>query len=189
LVELAPRHRPPPVRLVEERQREQERAQHEEQRDAGVAGPHVEQRQRRLETDTVADGEEQRAIGVENEDEQDRQAAQRFQLGEIGASAADAGGHDVRGIRRHRPGTLAYPAARDQNGTRACAVAPVAALLRRTDCMLLLVDYSSLLYRAFHSIPSSVAVNGGYGFLSILPRLPTHPPPSTPAIPAPPDRA
>jgi 5'-3' exonuclease len=37
--------------------------------------------------------------------------------------------------------------------------------------MLLLIDYSSLLYRAFHSIPSSVAVNGVHGFLSMLARL------------------
>ena len=37
--------------------------------------------------------------------------------------------------------------------------------------MLLLVDYSSLLYRAFHSVPTSVAANGVYGFLSMLARL------------------
>ena len=48
--------------------------------------------------------------------------------------------------------------------------------------MLLLVDYSSLLYRAFHSIPSSVAVNGVYGFLSMLARLVTDRRPSALAI-------
>jgi len=37
--------------------------------------------------------------------------------------------------------------------------------------MLLLVDYSSLLYRAFHSVPTSVPANGVYGFLSMLARL------------------
>jgi 5'-3' exonuclease len=37
--------------------------------------------------------------------------------------------------------------------------------------MLLLVDYSSLLYRAFHSVPPSVPANGVYGFLSMLARL------------------
>jgi 5'-3' exonuclease len=48
--------------------------------------------------------------------------------------------------------------------------------------MLLLVDYSSLLYRAFHSIPSSVAVNGVHGFLSMLARLVTDRRPSALAI-------
>ena len=48
--------------------------------------------------------------------------------------------------------------------------------------MLLLVDYSSLLYRAFHSIPSSVAVNGVHGFLSMLARLITDRRPSALAI-------
>src|SRR5215472_14904251 len=37
--------------------------------------------------------------------------------------------------------------------------------------MLLLIDYSSLLYRAFHSVPPSVPANGVYGFLSMLGRL------------------
>jgi 5'-3' exonuclease len=37
--------------------------------------------------------------------------------------------------------------------------------------MLLLVDYLSLLYRAFHSIPQSVPMNGVYGFLGMLARL------------------
>ena len=37
--------------------------------------------------------------------------------------------------------------------------------------MLLLVDYSSLLYRAFHSLPESVAMRGVYGFLNMLARL------------------
>jgi 5'-3' exonuclease len=35
----------------------------------------------------------------------------------------------------------------------------------------LLVDYSSLLYRAFHSLPASVPVQGVHGFLSMLARL------------------
>ena len=48
--------------------------------------------------------------------------------------------------------------------------------------MVLLVDYSSLLYRAFHSIPSSVAVNGVHGFLSMLARLVTDRRPSALAI-------
>jgi hypothetical protein len=48
--------------------------------------------------------------------------------------------------------------------------------------MLLLVDYSSLLYRAFHSIPSSVAVNGVHGFLSMLARLVTDRRPSALAV-------
>ena len=37
--------------------------------------------------------------------------------------------------------------------------------------MLLLVDYSSLLYRAFHSLPETVAMRGVYGFLNMLARL------------------
>lgn len=37
--------------------------------------------------------------------------------------------------------------------------------------MLMLVDYSSLLFRAFHSIPESVPMNGVYGFLNMLARL------------------
>ena len=35
----------------------------------------------------------------------------------------------------------------------------------------LLIDYSSLLYRAFHSLPASVPVQGVHGFLSMLARL------------------
>jgi 5'-3' exonuclease len=35
----------------------------------------------------------------------------------------------------------------------------------------LLVDYSSLLYRAFHSLPASVPMQGVHGFLSMLARL------------------
>jgi 5'-3' exonuclease len=35
----------------------------------------------------------------------------------------------------------------------------------------MLIDYSSLLYRAFHSIPDSVAMHGVYGFLNMLARL------------------
>jgi 5'-3' exonuclease len=37
--------------------------------------------------------------------------------------------------------------------------------------MLLLVDYSSLLYRAFHSLPDSVPMQGVLGFLNMLARL------------------
>jgi 5'-3' exonuclease len=37
--------------------------------------------------------------------------------------------------------------------------------------MLLLVDYSSLLYRAFHSLPASVPMQGVLGFLNMLARL------------------
>ena len=36
---------------------------------------------------------------------------------------------------------------------------------------LLLVDYLSLLYRAYHSVPASVPMNGIHGFLSMLARL------------------
>jgi len=39
--------------------------------------------------------------------------------------------------------------------------------------MLLLVDYQSLLYRTFHTIPASVPMNGVYGFLNMLARLVT----------------
>lgn len=35
----------------------------------------------------------------------------------------------------------------------------------------MLIDYSSLLYRAFHSIPDSVGMHGVYGFLNMLARL------------------
>jgi 5'-3' exonuclease len=37
--------------------------------------------------------------------------------------------------------------------------------------VLLLVDYSSLLYRAFHSLPDSVPMQGVLGFLNMLARL------------------
>jgi 5'-3' exonuclease len=37
--------------------------------------------------------------------------------------------------------------------------------------MLMLIDYSSLLFRTFHTIPSSVPMNGVYGFLNMLARL------------------
>ena len=37
--------------------------------------------------------------------------------------------------------------------------------------MQLLVDYSSLLYRAFHSMPDTVPMHGVHGFLSMLARL------------------
>ncbi len=39
--------------------------------------------------------------------------------------------------------------------------------------MLLLVDYSSLLYRAYHSLPPSVPMQGVLGFLNMLGRLVT----------------
>ncbi len=37
--------------------------------------------------------------------------------------------------------------------------------------MLLLIDYSSMLYRAYHSTPSTVPMNGVHGFLSSLARV------------------
>ncbi len=37
--------------------------------------------------------------------------------------------------------------------------------------MLLLIDYSSLLYRAFHSVPSTVPMQGVYGVLGMIARL------------------
>ncbi|MBS2036509.1 5'-3' exonuclease [bacterium] len=37
--------------------------------------------------------------------------------------------------------------------------------------MLLLIDYSSMLYRAYHSTPSSLPMNGVHGFLSSLARV------------------
>jgi len=43
----------------------------------------------------------------------------------------------------------------------------------------LLVDYSSLLYRAFHSMPDTVPMHGVYGFLSMLARLVTDRKPAT----------
>jgi 5'-3' exonuclease len=36
---------------------------------------------------------------------------------------------------------------------------------------VMLIDYSSLLYRAFHSLPDSVPMQGVYGFLNMLARL------------------
>src|SRR5262245_64879194 len=47
---------------------------------------------------------------------------------------------------------------------------------------LLLVDYSSLLYRAFHSLPSSVPAQGVHGFLNMLARLVTDRRPGSLAI-------
>jgi len=47
---------------------------------------------------------------------------------------------------------------------------------------VLLIDYSSLLYRAFHSLPDSVAMRGVYGFLNMLARLLTDHRPSGLAI-------
>src|SRR2546425_12028481 len=40
-----------------------------------------------------------------------------------------------------------------------------------SDRMTLLIDYSSLLYRAFHSLPDSIPMRGVYGFLGMLARL------------------
>src|SRR6185295_10790379 len=37
--------------------------------------------------------------------------------------------------------------------------------------MLMLIDYSSLLFRAFHSLPASVPMQGVLGFLNMLARL------------------
>ena len=37
--------------------------------------------------------------------------------------------------------------------------------------MLMLVDYSSLLFRAYHAMPDSVPMQGVYGFLNMLARL------------------
>jgi 5'-3' exonuclease len=48
--------------------------------------------------------------------------------------------------------------------------------------MLLLVDYSSLLYRAFFSVPDSVSMNGVHGFLGMLARLLTDRQPARLAI-------
>jgi 5'-3' exonuclease len=43
--------------------------------------------------------------------------------------------------------------------------------------MQMLVDYSSLLFRAFHSLPDSVPMQGVFGFLNMLARLLTDRPP------------
>src|SRR5213594_2117222 len=37
--------------------------------------------------------------------------------------------------------------------------------------MLMLIDYSSLLFRSFHTIPESVPMHAVYGFLNMLARL------------------
>src|SRR5262245_52670473 len=47
---------------------------------------------------------------------------------------------------------------------------------------VLLIDYSSLLYRAFHSVPDTVAMHAVYGFLNMLARLIAHQRPSGIAI-------
>src|SRR4051812_45570163 len=47
---------------------------------------------------------------------------------------------------------------------------------------VLLIDYSSLLYRAFHSLPETVAMRGVYGFLNMLARLIVDQRPSAVAI-------
>src|SRR5581483_8593185 len=39
--------------------------------------------------------------------------------------------------------------------------------------MLVLIDYSSLLFRTFHTIPDTVPMNAVYGFLNMLARLVT----------------
>ena len=41
----------------------------------------------------------------------------------------------------------------------------------RSVSSVMLIDYSSLLYRAFHSLPESLAMRGVYGFLNMLARL------------------
>ncbi len=41
----------------------------------------------------------------------------------------------------------------------------------RDGAMVLLIDYSSLLYRAFHSLPDTIPMRGVYGFLNMLARL------------------
>ena len=47
---------------------------------------------------------------------------------------------------------------------------------------VMLIDYSSLLYRAFHSLPDSLPMQGVYGFLNMLARLLTDHRPSGLAI-------
>jgi 5'-3' exonuclease len=47
---------------------------------------------------------------------------------------------------------------------------------------VMLIDYSSLLYRAFHSLPDSLPMQGVYGFLNMLARLLTDHRPSALAI-------
>src|SRR5439155_1580567 len=44
---------------------------------------------------------------------------------------------------------------------------------RRRAPMLMLIDYSSLLFRSFHTIPESVPMHAVYGFLNMLARLVT----------------
>src|SRR2546428_9305683 len=39
--------------------------------------------------------------------------------------------------------------------------------------MLLLIDYSSLLFRSFHTLPPSIPMHAVYGFLNMLARLVT----------------
>jgi 5'-3' exonuclease len=46
--------------------------------------------------------------------------------------------------------------------------------------MLMLVDYSSLLFRAYHAMPDSVPMQGVYGFLNMLARLIRGPTPCPP---------
>lgn len=52
-------------------------------------------------------------------------------------------------------------------------VQPTALLAALAMPPLLLVDYSSLLYRAFHSLPASLPAQGVHGFLNMLARLVT----------------
>lgn len=47
---------------------------------------------------------------------------------------------------------------------------------------VMLIDYSSLLYRAFHSLPDSLPMQGVYGFLNMLARLMTDHRPSGLAV-------
>jgi len=48
--------------------------------------------------------------------------------------------------------------------------------------MTLLIDYSSLLYRAFHSLPDTIPMRGVYGFFGMLaPCSPTVGPRASPS--------
>src|SRR5439155_1356033 len=57
-------------------------------------------------------------------------------------------------------------------GGHACNPDPPRARRRRAP-MLMLIDYSSLLFRSFHTIPESVPMHAVYGFLNMLARLVT----------------
>src|SRR2546430_896435 len=74
-----------------------------------------------------------------------------------------ASGLDPSGIRAAARRAIA----RDLRGSRgACGCAMVSSVH-----MTLLIDYSSLLYRAFHSLPDTIPMRGVYGFLGMLARL------------------